>query len=382
MGKKGVDALQWGLIILAFAGGWLGYSHINQVSEQAGWGLMRILGVTLVTISAATIGLYLNIILHEAGHLVGGLLSGYRFAAFCVFNLTILKENGKLTIKKYKAPGASGICVLSPPDIRNGTYPFKLYVSGGFLTNFLVSAACFSLFYYLADTADFWARAFLVVGIICAFLGFINFLPLNADTALSDGYLLFNIGKEKNTVTRRGCWSLFRFQALDAEGVRPRNIPAEVFNWVDIGDIRDIFILATACNQYKYLLDRQELNKARALMQALCDNLHNVSKMQKMSCYFDLFFHALIDDECRQEEMDRLYTKELKDYAKAARSDISVQRIMYAYARLVLKDAAQAKEYLDLFNKTCAFSLWSGTSLVEKGLIALIDTIADNRENN
>ena len=96
MGKKGVDILQWGLITFALCGGWLGFSYINQVSAQAGGGFLWIFEVILVTIAAAAIGLYLNIILHEAGHLLGGLLTGYRFTAFCVFNLAVIKENGKL----------------------------------------------------------------------------------------------------------------------------------------------------------------------------------------------------------------------------------------------------------------------------------------------
>ena len=148
MGKKSADLMQYGLMVLGFAGGWLGYSYINQVSEQINRGFLWVLGVILVTIIAIAIGLYLNIILHEAGHLIGGLLTGYRFAAFNVFNLSIIKENGNLAVKKYGVPGASGLCVLSPPDMKKGTYPFKLYISSGFLMNFLVSAGCFSLFYY------------------------------------------------------------------------------------------------------------------------------------------------------------------------------------------------------------------------------------------
>ena len=190
-------------MIFTFVGGWFGYSYINQVSGYGDWGFLRVVGVILVTIAAAAIGLYLNIILHEAGHLVGGLLAGSRFAAFNVFNISIIKKNGKLTVKKCGVPGASGICVLSPPDMRNGKYPFKLFTSSGFLVNFFLSAGCFVLFYYLTGAVDLMARAFLVCGIVGAFLGIVNFIPINTGAALSDGYILFNMGKEKNKVTRR-----------------------------------------------------------------------------------------------------------------------------------------------------------------------------------
>ena len=380
MGKKGSDMLQYGLMIIGIAGGWLGYSYINQFSDQVGWGFSRVLGVILITVAAVAIGIFLNIVLHEAGHLIGGLLTGYRFAAFCVFKLTIMKDNGKLAVKKCGVPGTSGFCVTSPPDMKNGTYPHKLYISSGFLVNFLVSAGSFGLFCYLAGTASSWARAFLVIGIVGAFLGLVNFVPTNAGGAFSDGYALFNMKKEKNAGARRGCWSLFRVYTLDTQGVRPRDIPAELFDWADTSDIRDIFVLAAALNQYKYLLDRQEMDKAAALMRALCADLHSVFETQKRSCYCNLLFHELIG-ECQQEELARLFTRELRAYMEAARSDFCVQRIMYAYARLALKDAAIAKECLDSFHKTCASSIWSGTAIAERELIALVDTIAGEREN-
>ena len=203
MGKKGADILQYGLIILGLAGGWFGYSYINQISNLDSWGFLWVLGVILVTIAAAVIGLYFNIILHEAGHLIGGLLTGYRFAAYCVFNLTIMKVSGKLKIKKCGVPGTSGFCVTSPPDMSNGTYPFKLNTSGGFFMNFLVSAVCFILFYNLAHT-DLWARAFLVIGIAGVFLGLINFMPLSTGGAFSDGYALFNLSHEKSPASIGG----------------------------------------------------------------------------------------------------------------------------------------------------------------------------------
>ena len=213
------------------------------------------------------------------------------------------------------------------------------------------------------------------------FLGLINFIPTNAGGAFSDGYVLLNVGKEKHAATRRCCWSLFRVQALDTRSVRPRDIPPVLFDCGDVDNINDIFVLATALNQYKYLLDRQEMDKARALSQVLCSNLHDIFKTQKMSCYCDLLFHEIIG-KCRQEEIDRLYTEKLKDYIKLARSDISVQRIIYAYARLVLKDAAQAKACLDLFHKSCACSIWFGTVICEQELIALVDTVANERESD
>ena len=74
-----------------------------------------------------------------------------------------------------------------------------------------------------------------------------------------------------------------------------------------------------------------------------------------------------------------MHTKDLENYTKTARSDISIQRIMYAYALLALNDIDKARAHLELFNKACASSIWSGSVLNERELVAFIDNVADKR---
>ena len=65
MGKTGVGIMQLSLIILALAGGWFGFSYINQISTQASGGFWWIIRIIFVTIAAVVIGFLLNIILHR-----------------------------------------------------------------------------------------------------------------------------------------------------------------------------------------------------------------------------------------------------------------------------------------------------------------------------
>jgi hypothetical protein len=373
MEKRGLKLLQWVLAFIMVIGYYLGLSYINQFSD----GIDFFTGL-VVLFAAIFIGMFLHVVLHEFGHLIAGLHSGYSFVALCIFNVTFVKENGKLKLKKYRVPGISGGCMLSPPDMKDGKYPFKLYGVGGLSVNFLTSIVCLTVFFCLAETAGLWASAFLMIGLLGALVGIMNLIPSNI-LAPSDGYILFNMEKEENATMRRGLWSCFRIQKLDAEGIRPRDIPTELYDWVDTNEVDNLFALGTASNQYKCLLDKQEFNQAGELIRFLCDNAKNISEMQKTSFDGDLLFHELIN-ECRQEEIDRLYTEKLKKFIKFARTDASVQRVLYAYARLALKDDAKAKEHLDLFNRACARSIFSGTVLCEKELVAYVNTIAKERE--
>ncbi len=45
---------------------------------------------------------------HEAGHLVCGMLSGYRFVSFRIFNLTFIKIDGRLRVRKFSIAGTGG----------------------------------------------------------------------------------------------------------------------------------------------------------------------------------------------------------------------------------------------------------------------------------
>jgi len=371
MEERGVKILQWIMLLFTFIGFFLGYFYIDQFSND-----VNLFLVLYVTFLAFFIGLYLHIILHEIGHLICGLCTGYHFVALCILNITIVKKNGKLKIKRYRIPGAGGGCLLSPPDMKNGTYPIKLYISGGLLMNFLIVIVCFGSFYYLADTADLWARTFLIIGLVGMLLGVLNLVPSNISLP-TDGYILFTAGKKENDSMLRGFWSCLNIQKMDVEDVRPREIPVELFDWVE-NDSSNIYVIETAYRRYRYILDKQELNQAGEFLRSLYDNLQNISEMQRASFHCDLLFHEMIG-ECRQDEINLLYNKQLQKYMKFAKTEINVQRILYAYARLVLNNEAKAADHLKLFEKAYTRSIWSGTIQCERDMIALIDRIADER---
>ena len=70
-----------------------------------------------VGIIAFIVSIAVLVIIHEAGHLVCGLLSGYRFVSFRIFNFTIIKIDGKLRVRKYSIAGTGGQCLLTPPSL-------------------------------------------------------------------------------------------------------------------------------------------------------------------------------------------------------------------------------------------------------------------------
>ena len=81
-------------------------SLINSISSNESNTTSKIVEMVLLLV-ALFLGAYLQIILHEAGHLVCGLLTGYRFVSFRVGSLTLIKDaNGS-------APTSLVNCIVS-----------------------------------------------------------------------------------------------------------------------------------------------------------------------------------------------------------------------------------------------------------------------------
>ena len=119
-----------------------------------------------------------HVIIHEAGHLVFGLLSGYEFVSFRIGSLTLIKENGKFRIKKFSIPGTAGQCLMMPPEGKEYDCPYFLYNLGGILTN-----AIFSIIFLiicLTFTLPKFVEIFFMLIVIIGFsLVLTNGIPFN-----------------------------------------------------------------------------------------------------------------------------------------------------------------------------------------------------------
>jgi hypothetical protein len=79
-----------------------------------------------------------SLILHEAGHLLFGKLTGYSFLSFRYKSFTIFKdERGKYSFKKYGIHGTAGQCLMIPP--KTNDLPIFWYNAGGVIVNFFLA---------------------------------------------------------------------------------------------------------------------------------------------------------------------------------------------------------------------------------------------------
>lgn len=80
---------------------------------------------------------FAGIVIHEAGHLIFGLLTGYRFISFQVGRTLIQKPTGKpLRFKRIPFNGLGGQCLMIPKSKENKA--FFLFNYGGIIINFFI----------------------------------------------------------------------------------------------------------------------------------------------------------------------------------------------------------------------------------------------------
>ena len=169
---------------------------IMVVGAVVGYFVGKIAGDSLSSVDKPNIILFLiigviafilQIIVHEAGHLFFGLLSGYKFISFRVFDFKIIKdENGKLKIRFERLAGTGGQCLMRAPKYVEGKFKYKLYLLGGVTFNLL-----FSIIFWLI-LPNYYILLFALIGFALAFL---NLIPMG----FNDGMTFYHASKDETT---------------------------------------------------------------------------------------------------------------------------------------------------------------------------------------
>jgi len=356
-----------------------GLLHISEVSNPEGneflWGTI----IVVLSLLTLFLGRKIQVLFHELGHLVGGLLTGYKFVSFTVSKKTLIRENGKLTWRNYSYGGVGGRVLLLPPELKDGKAPYKLMFSGGILTDLIFSIVYFLLFLTLADNILWLACICLVMAANSLHSVFLNGLPFNNGGVLTDGYVLTELGRTKDKTVLPIFMLNLRAEALRQTGVRTRDLPTSLFEPLTVSNLTNsIYHVALSVQKAGYLLDNKQFNEAKEILKEIFLNISTYEEI-KLPVQVTLLFTELITDK-NQEVIEQLYNDELKEYLQIISTHedkkISVFQIWYSYARLVEKDDTKAQEYLALFEEACQQSVNFGSLPLARDMMALVDELA------
>ena len=214
--------------------------------------------------AAFLLALLAQITLHEGGHLVCGLLSGYRFCSFRVGSLMWMKVDGHLRLRRLRLPGTGGQCLMSPPDMVDGRLPVTLYNFGGALANLLTAALALAL-YGPARRVPLLAAFLLFLAVIGGFTAAMNGIPLRLGNIDNDGRNALSLGRDPAAL--RAFWVQMKVAEAQARGLRLREMPEDWFSMPGDEALQNAMTAAQGVLVCNRLVDEGRLAEAE---QVLC----------------------------------------------------------------------------------------------------------------
>ena len=303
----------------------------------------------LVGIALILAAFYIQLIIHEGGHLLAGLMTGYHFSSFRIGSLMLLKNHEGYSFKKFSLAGTGGQCLMIPPDRKpDGTYPYKIYHIGGILLNIITAVMFFAAYLFILPEniiGDF-SLYLAVTGVICAL---INGIPMHTSGITTDGYNALHIGNEPFALD--AMWLQLKINGAQTEGRRLKDLPEEWFTIPEEASKRNEIITTIACFSENRAMDGHDFDKAKEWIDKLV--------FGKEYTILGIYKNLLIFDKVTIELMEKgvnadtslLNTKEMKAFRRAMSKFPGVIRTEYAISLLKDKNTEAATKYKNLFNK-------------------------------
>ena len=337
---------------------------------------------TVATIVLLGISYYLSLacalIVHEFGHLIFGLLTGYTFAAIGFGHHLFLRRDGRVRRFVYKLPGALGFCAMEVPDMKDGSFPFALYLSGGVLCNAFLALVCiFAFVSGIGSGILFFPHAFLFPAFVNAYFAIVSILPIKTKFLNTDGKQLFDLLKHKNM--RKSFWACEKISAAQYRGVKFEDIPSEWFTETD--DTQSVYAASIRAVRLLALAETDEPKEVCALIEKELSENHALSGTAKglLTC-MRIYYESI--GERNADTLKNLTTQTQIDFMKRMKNVPSVIQTEYAYALLVEKDVREAsriKARLEKISKKYPFPAEIDTA---KKLITRADEISKRESPN
>lgn len=271
---------------------------------------------------------YIQIIIHEGGHLVFGLLSGYRYSSFRIGSMILLKTSKGYSIRKMKLAGTLGQCIMVPPELKDGRMPVMLYNLGGVILN--VISAIISLSLLQIDSLPPIISSFLIVSIVIAlFIALTNGIPINSSMVSNDGYNALSLRKDKKAT--RAFWIQFMINRYLTEDIRLKDMPSDWFEMPEEEDMTNNLISSLAVYKENRLMDQECFDEADNLALKLIDGSYNIPDVYKYLLVADRIYIECIN-EAREEVINALMDRKYRSFEKTMKDFPSIIRTRYALA--------------------------------------------------
>ncbi len=313
----------------------------------------------------------LQTIIHEGGHLVFGLLTGYRFCSFRIFNLMWIRGNEGIRFKRLSLAGTGGQCLMAFPETEDGKIPTNipvlLYNYGGVIMNLVTAAIAGGLAFACREGSVI--RTFLIfLAVIGVAFALLNGLPLKMSAVNNDGRNALDLMKDPEA--RRAFWIQMKVNELISRDIRVKDMPKEWFSVPSEQEMQNGITAMLGPLAAGRLMDEQRFAEADALMKRFLEGKNGIVGLNRGLLGNDRIYVELIGEN-RPEALEALKTPEQLRIMRAMKNYLSVLRTEYAYALLAKKDEENAKKILRVFEKSARTYPYPGEVEAERELVAI-----------
>ncbi len=333
--------LPMALFVLIGAAGGIMITRVTEELDDMNFILSLLAGVVLFYIA-----MYLQIIIHEGGHCIFGLLSGYKFVSFRVGSLIWIRTKDGIRMKRYSLAGTGGQCLMEPPGNCGDDFPVVLYNMGGVIIN-LIAAALFWGLSFLCRGNPFLHVFCLLMIVTGVGFALTNGIPMKMG-APNDG--LNTIDLMKNPNAKRAFWISIKVNALITDGINVADMPDEWFVIPGKEDYDSGIVSYIPYAASDRLVAQGKHEEASALRKQVEKDFTGMPGVYRAILKSEDIYYELTHEN-RPEVINELYDADFAKTAKQMRSMLPVLRMECVKAKLHDRDEALFRKNMDAYEK-------------------------------
>ena len=327
-------------------------------------------GTAALVIAAAAafaVSYVLSILVHEGGHCVAGLLSGYSLTSFRVGRTMFLRGEDGFKKKKLHLQGTAGQCIMAPPELKDGKMPVIFYNMGGVLMNLIFAGL--SLLLYYAVPSPTLKLVFAVDLMMELMLALTNGVPLRISGVSNDGMNALELSRDP--AAGRAFWIQLKANELLARGVRMRDMPEEWFAMPSDGEMEISLCAYLAALRNDLLMDRQEFREALELQDRVIDGDNALLPLHRNLMECDRITASLLLGNNSHARM--MTDAEFSRFLISMRNYPSVIRTQYVYELLYTGSREKAENCRARFEKIASGYPYDSVTASEREKMAAAD---------
>lgn len=310
---------------------------------------MKLVQSTLISFAMLVVSAIVNIILHEVGHLLGGLATGYKFLSFRIFNLALQKSDDGWRWKKFGIAGTLGQCLMHPPHTT--PTPYFWYNVGGVAANLIVGVTSAALL-LLCDMSVVPFALCVMLLATSAWTILMNGVPMAPSGVPNDGKNIITLWRHPEQ--RRHLHDMLAVAAQQSLGKRCGELPEAWFDSSPVTKDSTVMEISARNLHYVRLMDELRFDEARPIAEEIMALDDALPQLFQMEVSGDLLLLELATLR-RPEVIARLWNMKfgasgmtLQKYVTAYRKYFPMKcAILYAYEMLELQSPESAQQYYD-----------------------------------